>query len=149
MAGRGPAPKPAHLRQRTNRKAGARLLEVPDCPSVPALPNPDGRTWHPMTLKVWREWWESEMASEWLKTDVTGLGMLAVLYDSFFHEPNVDVMKEIRLQRACFGLTPVDRSRLQWEIGKGEEAERKRSRPAPLRKAAAGDPRKAFLMAVK
>lgn len=148
MAGRGPAPKPSHLRQRTNHKAGARVLEAPDRPVVPKLPNPDGRTWHPMTLALWREWWESEMASEWLKTDVSGLGMLAVLYDEFFREPNVEVMKEIRLQRACFGLTPVDRSRLQWEIGKGEEAERRRSRPTPIRKATTGDPRR-LLMAIK
>jgi len=82
-----------------------------------------------MTLEVWREWWESEMAGEWLQTDIAGLGLVAILYDDFYRRPNVDTLKEIRLQRQCFGLTPIDRSRLQWEIFKGEESERKRTRP--------------------
>jgi hypothetical protein len=68
------------------------------------------------------------MAPQWLPTDVTGLGLLIVLYDNFYNGPHVDYLKEIRLQRQSFGLSPLDRSRLQWEVSRGEEAERKRPR---------------------
>jgi len=42
MAGRGPAPKPAHLRQRTNQKAGKATLEAPLSPEVPSIPAEHG-----------------------------------------------------------------------------------------------------------
>lgn len=154
MAGRGPAPKPSRLRARTNKKPGARTLEAQEAgvrADIPAIPNPDARVWHPLTLVAWREWWESEMASEWLQTDVVGLGMLAVLYDQFYQTGHVDYVKEIRLQRQCFGLTPLDRSRLQWEVGKGEEASRKRERAQTpsARRTGTHDPRKILMMAPK
>lgn len=149
MAGRGPAPKPAHLRQRRNKKVGASEIVAPLDPNVPPLPNPDGRVWHPLTLEEWGKWWRSEMASKWLSTDVAGLAMLAVLYDNFYKEPgDIKALQEIRLQRQAFGLTPLDRSRLQWEVSRGEEAERKRQRPQPARRTGTADPR-AILMAVK
>ncbi len=130
MAGRGPAPKPSHLRQRTNKKAGATVIEAPTNADVPTLTHPSGDDWHPFTLKAWREFFESAMATQWLPTDITGLEMLAVCYDKFYKTGNIDYMKEIRMQRPHYGLTPLDRSRLQWEVTRGEEAERKRARPA-------------------
>ena len=148
MAGRGPAPKPAHLRQRTNRKAGATVIEAPIDANVPPLAHPSGEEWHPATLKAWREFFESPMATQWLATDITGLEMLAVCYDQFYKTGNIDFIKEIRLQRPHYGLTPLDRSRLQWEVTRGEEAERKRQRPTPVRRNGTTDPR-AILMAVK
>lgn len=131
MAGRGPAPKPAHLRQRTNKKAGATVIEAQADADVPTLAHPQGHEWHPFTLKAWREFFESPMASQWLQTDITGLEMLAGCYDNYYKTGNVEFMKEIRLQRPHYGLTPLDRSRLQWEVTRGEEAERKRAKPAP------------------
>src|SRR5688572_20910770 len=116
MAGRGPAPKPANLRQRTNKKAGFAQLAAPIRPNVPTIPNPDGRTWHPLTLQEWDRAWQSPMASQWLPTDTDALGRLALLWDEFNNRPNVDTLKEIRLQSALFGLSPLDRSRLQWEV---------------------------------
>lgn len=152
MGGRGPAPKPSHLRARANKKPGATTLEAQEPRGdLPLIPNPDGRVWHPLTLVAWREWWESEMASEWLQTDVGGLGMLAVLYDQFYKTSHVDYVKEIRLQRQCFGLTPLDRSRLQWEVGKADEATRKRERmqTPSVRRTGTADPRKILMMAPK
>lgn len=146
MAGRGPAPKPAHLRQRTNRKAGATVLEAPDRKGkVPALSHPNGDAWHPSTLKAWREFFESPMSTQWLPTDITGLEMLAVCYDKFYKTGDVEYMKEIRLQRPCFGLTPLDRSRLQWEVSRAEEAEGKRPAP-PKKTGTGGDPRRVLSM---
>lgn len=127
----GPAPKPSHLRQRTNRKAGARVL--PFSPSarpghVPEIPNPDGREWHVLTLEAWRNAWTSPMASQWLPTDFDGLARLAVLWDNFNKTGHIDFIKEIRLQGAAFGLTPLDRSRLSWEVSRADEAEQKQTR---------------------
>ena len=146
MAGRGPAPKPANLRQRTNKKAGATLIQAPESPRVPKLVHPSGEAWHPATVAAWQEFFESPMATQWLATDITGLVMLAVCYDQFYKTGNIEYVKEIRLQRPYYGLTPLDRSRLQWEVSRGEEAERKRQKPQPARKPA-GDPR-AILRAV-
>jgi hypothetical protein len=148
MAGRGPAPKPAHLRQRTNRKPGAAQLETPSGKvDVPELPNPDQREWHPMTVAFWKAIWASAMAAEWLPSDMYGLGRLVVLCDDFNKEPTAKLSAEIRMLQKDFGLTPLDRSRLSWEVQRGEEAERKRPRPE-VKKTGTNDPR-AFLTAVK
>jgi hypothetical protein len=141
----GPPPKPAHLRQRTNKKAGFASIEAPDSPDVPEIPNPDSRIWHPLTLEAWSHAWASPMASQWLKTDVDALGRLALLWDQFYAKPNVQVMAEIRLQEQRFGFSPLDRSRLQWEIKRAEDAPKAKPE-APKR--AVVDPRRT-LMAVK
>lgn len=147
MAGRGPAPKPAHLRQRTNKKIGASVLRALENPDIPAIPNPDGRVWHPLTLEGWRHAWQSPMAGQWLETDVDALGRVALLWDALY-SGNITVMAEIRLQEQRFGLSPIDRSRLQWEIERGDSADRKlRQRTEPLKRVS-GDPR-ALLTAVK
>jgi hypothetical protein len=145
MAGLGPAPKPAHLRQRTNKKAGMAVITAPDAPSVPNIPNPDGRVWHPLTVASWEHAWCSPMASQWLETDIDALGRLALAWDALYNG-TITVMPEIRLQEQRFGLSPLDRSRLQWEVAKGQEAERKVQQQKAKRPA--GDPR-AILMAVK
>lgn len=146
MAGMGPAPKPAHLRQRTNKKAGANTITAPTNPDVPAIPNPDARVWHPLTLAAWEHAWRSPMASQWLETDVDALGRLALAWDALYNG-SIAVMAEIRLQEQRFGLSPLDRSRLQWEVSRGEEAERRQQR-ATTRRTGTADPR-AILMAVK
>jgi hypothetical protein len=144
MAGRGPAPKPAALRQRTNRKVGATNIEAPEHPAKHAIPNPDGRAWHPLTLAAWEHAWRSPMSSQWLETDIDALGRLALLWDALYLG-HVAVMAEIRLQESRFGLSPLDRSRLQWEVARGDEAERKTKRPAAPK--ASNDPRKILRMA--
>lgn len=86
------------------------------------------------------------MASEYLPSDVDGLGRLAILVDEFYKTLDPKLMTEIRQQEARFGLSPVDRSRLQWEVAKGEEADRRRN--PPQRKQAAGDDPREALRAV-
>jgi hypothetical protein len=146
MAGRGPAPKPAHLRQRTNRKIGSGPITAPASPRVPTIPNPDARTWHPLTLVAWDHAWRSPMASQWLETDADALGRLALLWDAFYKEPDAEGLKEIRLQSALFGLSPLDRSRLQWEIRRAEDEPHRTVPTTPKRTGT--DPRR-LLMAVK
>lgn len=145
MAGIGPPPKPAHLRQRTNKKAGGALLTAPESPDVPPIPNPDNREWHQLTLVAWQHAWESPMASQWLETDVDALGRLAVLWDAFYNGA-INALAEIRLQEQRFGLSPLDRSRLQWEVNRADESERRK--PSKGKRAAGGADPRGILMPV-
>lgn len=140
----GPAPKPAHLRQRTNQKAGSATIQALASPKVPTLPNPDKRKWHKLTKGWWKRVWASAMASQYLPTDVDGLARLALLVDAYYQKPGTTLLAEIRLQESRFGLSPLDRSRLQWEIRRAEDVEPTR----PRAKRPTTDPR-ALLMAVK
>ncbi len=139
MAGRGPAPKPAHLRQRTNSRPVTAITAPEGDVEIPAIPNPDQREWHPLTLAAWEHAWQSPMSSQWLDTDVDALGRLAILWDALYNG-TIAAMAEIRLQEQRFGLSPLDRSRLQWEVARGEEADRRKPKPAPKR-AVGLDPR--------
>jgi hypothetical protein len=142
----GPPPKPAHLRQRANRKAGAATIEAPKRVSTRKIPNPDGRKWHPLTLASWKTAWASEMASQWLDADADALGRVALLWDEFYKHPNAKVLAEIRLQEQRFGLSPLDRSRLQWEINRVEKPEPKKP---PVQRTGTHDPRRAMMELVK
>jgi hypothetical protein len=131
---KGRLPKPAHMRQNRTKKIGATTLQNPDTSDQPKRrktpplqnPDPDHRVFHELTIAWWKRVWKSPMVSEYLPTDIDGLARLAILVDDYYKNPHKEVLAEIRLQEARFGLSPIDRSRLQWEIGKGEEAERKR-----------------------
>jgi len=142
----GPHPKPAHLRQRTNKKAGIATLEAPapETVEIPPIPNPDGREWHALTVDAWQKAWSSPMSTQWLETDADALGRLAILWDQFYKEPKAVTMAEIRLQEQRFGFSPLDRSRLQWEIRRAAEPSKAPAAP----KKPANDPRR-MLMAVK
>jgi hypothetical protein len=145
----GPPPKPAHLRQRTNRKAGSGTIQAPQAPQTREIPNPDGRTWQPLTIASWKRAWASPMASRWLDTDADALGRLAILWDAFYKQPDARTLAEIRLQEQRFGLSPLDRTRLQWEVTRGDEAAKRQRQRQPLpSKKVTRDPR-AFLKAVK
>lgn len=132
----GPIPKPSHLRQRRNREATAATLTLDDH-GIEAPELPGDRDWHPRTLAWWEDVWASPMAPEFLEADVHGLFLLAELEDDFHKADSpkvrIELAKEIRLQRQAYGLTPIDRRRLQWEVDRGDEAEarrRKRERRA-------------------
>ena len=92
-----------------------RLPAEPEGVVVPPLPGA-GRL-----LKSTREWWEtvwtSPMASVYLPADVPALARLARLVDA---EARGDVngvgLSEIRRLEDAFGLSPMARRRLQWEI---------------------------------
>ena len=139
------------MRQNRTKKAGAGIigLDQPDTVEVPEIPNPDERIWHNLTLTSWKTAWNSPMAGQWLPTDADALGRLALLWDDFYKKPNPKVLGEIRLQESRFGLSPLDRSRLQWEVNRGDEAEQRLSRRKDIpKRTGTGDPR-SILMAVK
>ena len=147
----GPVPKPAALRQRRNKAATASKL-APEArrrraPSLPERKTAEGNPvlWHAMTRAWWRAVWRSPMAEEYLDADIHALYRLAVLVDMFWHEPTKELAAELRLEQQCFGLTPIDRRRLQWEVERGEQAST-RTKQRQVRRAQAGDedPRKAL-----
>lgn len=128
----GPTPKHSSVRARRNRTSTAATLRVQHNVVAPELP--PGREWQPLTLAWWHDVWASPMAPEFDDSDRHGLFMLAVLVDEFWLDPSADAAAEIRLQRKDFGLTPLDRRRLQWEIERVDEAqdkgERRRATPS-------------------
>ena len=149
MGGMGRPPKPAHLRQRKNVKAGSATIEAPENPEVPPIPNPDAREWQPLTLASWKTAWRSAMASQWVQTDVDGMGRLAIAWDEYYKHPTVAWLAELRLQEQRFGLSPLDRSRLQWEIGRTDQAERNPDKPVRQPSKPRTDDPRAILLAVK
>ncbi len=103
---------------------------------------PVERKWHRLTRAWWRDVWHSPMAGEYLEADIHGLYRLAVLVDRFWYEGTKELAAEIRQQQTAFGLTPIDRMRLQWSIQRTEK-------PRPAQPVAPeGDPR-SLLQAVK
>lgn len=144
---KGPAPKPPGLRQRRNRVSTKATLPTEAEAAkrkVPPLPVLGGRAkWHPQVIEWWQDIWQSPMAAEFVHADRHGLYRLARLQQDFWRAPSkkdrLAADREIRPLEAEFGLTPVSRRRLQWEIEKGEtaamrtETRRKRKRPNPKR----------------
>jgi hypothetical protein len=144
----GPVPKPAGARARTNRAPAPRTLTTAASKRrAPKLPE---REWHPSTKAWWRDVWASPMAAEWDPSDLHGLVALAVLIDDFWSEDDSKARSalaaEIRRQRQCFGLTPIDRRRLQWEVDRAGGEPRLARAPRPAAAPVTGwDPRAGLL----
>lgn len=116
----GPLPKDPALRVRQNRSSTrATLRSVPRRASIPGLPA--AREWHPLTRDWWADVWRSPMAEQYLDADVHGLFILAQLVDAFWTAPTTALAAEIRQQRQGYGLTPIDRRRLEWEVRRAED----------------------------
>jgi hypothetical protein len=112
----------------------------------PALPKT--RAWHALTRAWWRDVWRSPMASEYLDVDRHGLLRLAELIEQFWRGPSVQLAAEIRQQEARFGLSPIDRRRLQWEVRRAEADAATGPSGASGAIAAAGDDPRTLLAAV-
>jgi len=139
----GPVPKEASTRRRRNKTAGARTLHPVEPGDIPTLPTrPNGGKWADLTLQWWADLWSSPMSAEYDSSDRHGLFMLADLMDQYWQAGSLQLAAEIRQQRQAFGLTPLDRRRLQWEIDRGDEAQERTRNRQSQPEAAAPDPRK-------
>jgi hypothetical protein len=149
---RGPAPKDAAIRQRRNQRSTRATLAQTAGPRkrAPSLPQREkGQQWHRLTRAWWRDVWASPMSQEYVRADEHALYRLAVLIDQFWVDPSKDLAAEIRLQQQAFGLTPLDRRRLEWSIGQAETATtRRQQRKVRQAQQTGEDPREA-LKAVK
>lgn len=157
----GPAPKDPTLLQRRNKTStAAKLSLAPDVdrPELPERHDDEGALipWHAMAVDFWDEVWTSPMAGEYLDADVPGLFILACLTDAYWKgvmagRTGKDLAAEIRLQRVDYGLTPIARRRLQWEVERAEDAtdkgrRRRTNGSAPAQDAPAfADPRLALV----
>lgn len=141
----GPAPKPASTRARRNKASTLAVLKADHAIVAPELP---GDHWHAMTLAWWRDVWASPMAPEYDDSDRHGLFVLAALVDDFWNASTPtarkDLAGELRQQGARFGLSPIDRRRLQWEVEKVEAAQdqsRRRKTTGVPKSKSTSDPR--------
>lgn len=141
MAGKGPPPKESSRRQRRNKTAtpvaaprtSRRRGSIPGLPIRPCFCLERKRkpksgvcrtckgtqviVWHNMTAIWWRHLWTSPFASNYLEMDQQPLINLAELQDTVNWDPhNMKAQTELRLQRNYFGLTPLSRRSLQWEV---------------------------------
>jgi hypothetical protein len=133
-------PKTSGTRARRNHANVRKLTALPlNRSGTPPLPK--NRKWHSLTKAWWDEIWDSPMAGEYEDSDVNELYLLAALVDEFWTEPTTSLAAEIRLQRQCFGLTPIDRRRLQWEIERGENAEESTAKRRKVKAYKGSDPR--------
>lgn len=133
MAGKGPPPKSPAIRQRQNKDLTAATLETAEpITKMPALPK--GYEWHPMTRRWWRAIWRSPMAPAFIETDVYALYRIAQLVNLAHWCPgDTKLEAEIRQQEARFGLTPIDRRRLQWEVRRRSLDDAENTAAAPTR----------------
>jgi hypothetical protein len=136
----GPAPKHPSTRARTNKTSTAATLRADPKVKAPALPD---RVWHPMTQAWWADVWSSPMAPEFDDSDRHGLFALAMLVDDFWNADSSrerrDLAAEIRQQGQRFGLSPIDRRRLQWEIERADDAQDRGQRRRSARQPAKSD----------
>ena len=129
----GPTPKAPGQRRRRNATPGARVLSTEVVPAPISLPV-ELVDLHPLVLEFWRDITQSPMANEWDRSDLHGLIMLADLYNAYWNCPpeklttKAMLAAEIRLQRQAYGLSPIDRRRLAWEIERAEQAQDARAR---------------------
>lgn len=133
-------PKDPALRARRNKASTAATLEHPTSElKTPPLPKRlfAGGAVHRNTREWWKVIWQSPMAPRWIEADIEGLYLVAILRNEFFQRPTSTLGAEIRQQEMRFGLSPIDRRRLDWRIAgpiaKPEEG------PAPPSDAAPSD----------
>lgn len=125
--------KDPSIRARRNKSTTRSTLasQVPkgDRPALPV--RADVKTgldvpWHPLTVAWWEDVWSSPMAPEWAQSDSHGILVLAQLIDDYWTAGNrtarTEIAAEIRLQRQGFGLSPLDRRRLEWQIEQTDAA---------------------------
>lgn len=121
-------PLPKNARARTNRSASAATLSVIHDVKPPEL-LPREIDWHSMTRRWWRELWKSPMAPEYRETDLQGLYQVALLVQDFWTAETSKERNEARLRiekaEADFGLTPLARRRLEWQVETTEDAKAK------------------------
>jgi hypothetical protein len=89
---------------------------------------------------MWRDVQHSPMVAEFLPSDLHRLYVYAETLERFWRSGDVRYAAELRNQGQYFGLTPLDRRRLQWEIQKVEKADGN-PRPAEDRNRTQGDAR--------
>jgi hypothetical protein len=155
-------PKHPGARARRNKSSTAATLttreaEDIEVPDLPPFPGGDG-DWHEMAAAMWADLWSSPMSAEYDDSDVHQMFILLRLVNQFWTTNSTSGMKElaaeIRLTGQQFGVNPLARRRLEWQIQENEEkadrGKRRRGEAQPPASAPTGvnDPR-AVLRSIK
>lgn len=84
----------------------------------PGLP-PKRPAWLKLTRDWWKSIWASPMATAWLPSDVPTLVRLARIVEADNRgEATASLLAEARQLEDRFGLSPMARRRLQWEVAR-------------------------------
>lgn len=126
MAGRGPAPKPAHQRARTNADPiGTTVIPFQGRADQPELP--DDVDWHPRTRHWWKTWNDSPLSASFTSDDWSFLIDTALMHHAMWSKGQWTLAAEVRLRVAKYGQTPEDRARLRIVFADADEKDSKRS----------------------
>lgn len=128
MAGRGPAPKPADRRARTNKDTTPHTVLRFEHADAPELP--DDVDWHERTRKWWDMWKRSAQAETFTETDWSFLLDTALMHHAMWSKGQWTLAAEVRLRVAKFGATPEDRARLRMVFADADEKDEKRAAKA-------------------
>jgi hypothetical protein len=124
MAGRGPAPKPAGRRARTNKDPVPQTVLRFEPAQAPDLP--DDVDWHPRTVAWWEMWRRSPQAESFTESDWSFLLDTALMHTAMWARGQWTLAAEVRLRVAKFGATPEDRARLRMVFAEADEKDAKR-----------------------
>lgn len=165
MPGHGAPPKDPSTRSRRHKTSTKAVLHAVENPDIPPLPpagdwlggiedmtTPDEappREWPRPVERWWEDIWSSPMSSEFTDSDIHGL-YLACFYMAQVLNPYLKMTDRISASKAYetqvrnFGLNPMSRRTLQWEIERSEEAQAKgrkrRQRTDPAAESNAPEP---------
>lgn len=151
----GPPPKHPSARARVNKASTRAVLTEPDPETVeiPDLPlrldyDKQEIPWDDHAVDWWVAIWSSPMSAEFHKSDIHGLYRLADLVDAYWagRGDTLKLAAEIRQTQKDYGLTPLDRRRLEWSIESAERARdegdrRRATKSQKARAEGADDPR--------
>lgn len=150
MAGRGPAPRAQHQRERDTRRrqAGTVALTPDGLTRGPELPADRG--WHARTVSWWDVWRRSAQAQLFEETDWLDLLNAATLID-YVHahpeKPSAAALSEIRLITSNLGGNYVDRQRARITITRPGDDETEHGGPGTVTALPTGDERRRALEA--
>lgn len=162
----GPTAKDPTLRGRRNKTTTRATLSKPAAETTEKPKLPSSIDWFPEVVAWWDDLWASEPRKEWIDVDTHLLAVAARLYQMML-DPDTKPLAakalagEYRQILVQFGLTPMARRTLQWEVlrveGEKQNAARRASSGATSttaakatpRAAARVDPRKRRLAAVQ
>lgn len=117
MAGRGPAGKEKHTRERDDQRftdvTGSGVLHGSP---LPAGVLPDDEPWHPQTLALWDSLRRSPLLANEPELGWQFLIDTALMHHTMWTKGRWEFASEVRLRVAKFGATPEDRMRLKVKI---------------------------------
>lgn len=122
----GPNAKDPSVRARRNVTSTRSVLEKPDPDDVVVPPLPATIEWYPEVVAWWDDLWVSEPRGEWIDADIHLLYVAARLYQMMLDPATKATAAkalagEYRQILVQFGLTPMARRSLQWEVPRPPE----------------------------